>query len=711
MKRLAAALAAAVLWAAPAGATFLCTLSGTPVSVSIGGLAEQVGDVALQCAGPPNSTVRLTLSVALSHAVANPIDFDAGDSGGVKLWLDSSGAPVLLPATPRLAGNLVFFENLLMTSNSSGALQLRVAGLRAEAAPVVTASVQIIADTPMLLPSNQAVVGRGQAGLLASVLPAAPCCAGPPMPDSFDWGGVMERRPAMSAVRITEGHTNALQPLALLTAPDQAGRVLIRMKGLPPGSRVLAPDAVAGSNAQQATATGAFAASPHPGLYNPGAGPSLMLSRVPQAGKDGAGGAPLIWPGSPLILGSVGEARVEGDEAWVVYQVMDADAQRLESAEIPLWVFTPVSRVNETVIVRTEVRLAPLSNRPGSVPGAPVPRFRGTAVDPDCGARGDCDAPYFPAMSVVPSQTTEFTLQSGGGLKDAYLFILNEGGWFIEWDSSLRHLSGDGWLLLLGTAGYSEGSFHYQLNPKNLPPGEYRAEIVIQQKNSPTGVNRNFVIPVKLTVTEGPPPQPPQPPQPPAAPAPAVWGALTVPFGLDGPFAAGGLVRLIGLFFAEETTVTVGGLPAQVVSVRPGELVVRIPEGVDRGMQPVVAANGEQRSLPLYVPVLPVAPSIATVVNSDGEVNSETAPAVSGDRAFLQVTGIALADEPVWVNVHDHWQPAAKEGGAAPGLHALRIQIPDGWPAMMTAVRVCVSGPTVDSICSHPAPIWIGSRP
>jgi len=709
MKRLAAVLGAALMWTAPASATFFCTLSGTPVVVTLGGLAEPLGDVALQCAGASNQTVRLSLSVALSRQVANPIDQAAADPGGVKLWLDSAGAAVVLPVVPRVQGNLVFFENLTVSSNAAGALALRISGLRAEAAQMVTASVQIIADAPMLLPTNQVVVGRGEPGLFATVLPAAPCCAGPPLPATMDWSGVWDRRPPLAAVRVTEGHTGAFLPLTLPSPPDHATRLLIRMKGLPPGSRVLAPDAVTGDNAQQPTATGAFAASAQPGLYSPMPGPSLLLSRVPQAGRDGAGGSPVVWPGAPLILASVGEALVEGDEAWVVYQVMEADARRVESAEIPLWVFTPLSRANEAVIVRTEVRLAPLSDRPGFVAGAPLPRYRVADAAPDCGYKGDCEAPYFPLLSVVPSQTTEFVLRSGGGLKDAYLFIRNEGGWFVEWDSGLRYISGEGWLLLRGTGGYSEGSFHYQLNPGDLPPGQYRAEIFIRQKNSPTGLNREFVIPITLTVTEGPPPEPPKPPEPPAVPAPAVWAALTVPFGLDGPFANGGLMRLQGRFFSEETSVSVGGLPAQVLSVQPSELVVLIPNGVERGMLPVVAANGARQSSPLYVPVLPVAPSIAAVTRTDGTRNSETAPVMAGSEAVLQVTGIALAGEPVWVNVHDQWQPAVKSGGAGPGLHALRITIPADWPAMMTAVRVCVSGPTVDSICSHPAPVWIGS--
>jgi len=710
MKWLAAAVLSTLAVALPAGATFLCTLSGTPALVSAGGLAEPVGDVALQCAGAPGQTVRMTLTVLLDQRVANPIDFAGGDAGGVTLWLDSSAAPVPLPNLPRLLGNAVIFENLVVASNPFGQLSLRVSGLRTEAADTVSASVSIVADTPMVLPSNRAVVARAAPGLYATVMPAALCCQGPPLPETLDWAGVLAREPWPVAVRVTEGYSGAFQPVSTPGPPERATRLLIRLRGLPPGSRVFVPGAVAGGGAIQPTQSGAFGTDPHPGFYSPLPGPPLLLSLVPQADKEGAGGLPAQWPGTALPLVNVREALVEEEEAWVAYQVMEADPGSVETAEIPLWVFTPMSRPNQTVIARAEVRLAPVSDKPGAVAGAPLPRYRDTEPEPDCQWKGDCDADYFPILSVVPSQTTEFALQSGGGLKDAYLFVSNKGGWFAEWEASLKDPEDAQWLLLRGTGGYAVGSYHYQLNPKDLSPGEYSAEIVFRQKNSPTGENAEIVIPVKLTVTEGPPPAPPQPPVPPAAPAPAVWAAMTVPFGFEGPFANGGLLRLQGVFFAEETTVTVGGLPAQVLSVQPGELVVVVPDAVERGWQPVVAANGASSSQPLYVDVLPVAPSIVAVNNGDGQANAETAPVAPGEEALLQVTGIALAGEPVWVNVHDRWQPATKQTGAGPALNALRITVPDDLPAMMTAVKVCVSGPGVDSICSHPAPIWLGAR-
>lgn len=709
MRRILVALAGAVSLALSAEANFLCTLSATPTLVSLGGLAEPVGDISLQCSGAAGQPVRVTLSVLLDRRVANPIDFSAGVNGGVTLWLDSSPAPAPLPVIPRLSGGLVFFENLNLSANAAGQLALRVSGLRAEAAETISASVQLIADVPMLLPVNRAVVARGVPGMLATRMDAAACCAGPPLPETMDWSGILDRRPWTASVRVSEGHSGSFEPVDPVNPARGSTRILVVVKGLPPGSRVLAPDGVAGSNAAQPTSSGLFGQTAASGVYSPGQPRTLLLSRVPRAARDGSGGAPLLWPTSLLTLANVGEAQVEGEEAWVVYQVMDSNASLVETADIPVWIFTPVSRPNVTAIVRVSAMLAPLSEQAGAVPDAPIPRFRPVEPPPDCSLLGDCEADHFPRLEVVPSQTTEFILQRGGGLKDAYLFVRNTGGHFIEWTASVRFLDGTDWLVLRGTGGYAEGSYHYQLNPKDLSPGEYRAEIIFDQLNSPTGVNARIVIPIRLTVTEGPP-QPPQPPQPPpGAPRPVISGALTVPFDFAGPFAPGGLMRLQGRFFAGETTVTVAGAAARVLAVKPDLLLVEVPETASPGWLEVIAANGPQASDPWIVQVLSAAPSVVEVRNAAGEANSEAAPAAAGSEVTLEVTGIALANDPVWINVHDRWSDARRKPGSGPGLVSLRLVIPGDLPAMQTAIRVCVTAPGIDSICSHPRPIWISA--
>ncbi len=471
---------------------------------------------------------------------------------------------------------------------------------------------------------------------------------------------------------------------------------------------MLAPDGVVGGNAAQPTRSGLFGKPPEPGTYVPGPPHSLVLSRVAHADRDGAGGAPVLGL-SPSSLTGVGEAQVENTEAWVVYEVRNADPSAVETAEIPLWVFTPVSRINERVIVRIRAMLAPLSDQPGSVPGAPVPRYRPAEPLSDCTLLADCGADYFPRLEVIPSGTTEFAAAAGGGTKSAALFVRNRGGHFVEWKASVHYLDGEGWVVLQGTGGLSEGSFYYLLDPKHLQPGQYRAEIRFEQVDSPTGANAKIVIPVRLTVTEGPPPPQPPPQNPVVPPRPEIWAALTVPFDFAGPFAPGGLMRLQGRFFVPDTSVTVAGMTARVLGAQPDSLLVEIPAEAPPGWAEVVAANDGQAGEAYRIQLLSAAPSVVSVRNAKGEPNGEAAPAAAGSVVTLEVTGIALADDPAWINVHDRWQEAARAPGNAPGLHILRLVIPEDLPAMQTAVRVCVTAPGIDGICSHPRPIWIAA--
>lgn len=704
----AAAAACMAALAPRAEASFQCSLAGSPALITKGGLAEPVGDIVLACSGAPGQSARLTLGVWLDRTVSNaPASLGDGVTG-VGLWLDSDSPPRLLTTLARLQGAVLYFETVTVTANSSGSLLLRVSGVRAEAGDIVRAGVLVLADVTFLLANFSVVVGVPNAGLLATALDAAACWAGPPLPQTLDWPGVLAQQPWTGAVRISEGFSSSFRPMDPFTPGGGATRILVRLEGLPPGSRVFAPDGVAGSNAVQPTRSGRFGQPAQPGMYLSGPPRSLLLGRVAQADSNGAGGTAVLGL-SPASLTGVGEAEVRQTEAWLVYEVLDADPSALETAEIPLWIFTPVSRVNEPVIVRIRAMLAPLSDQAGPVAGAPVPRYQLVPPLPDCSLLGDCGASYFPALEVVPSVTTEFAAASGGKAISAALFVRNRGGHFVEWKASVKYLDGDGWIVLQGTGGLSEGSFYYLLDPKELSPGEYRAEIRFDQLNSPTGNNAIIVIPVRLVVTAGPPAPPPPPQNPPAPPKPEIWSALSVPSDVAGPLAPGGLMRLTGRFFVPETSVTVAGLAARVLDAQPDSLLVEIPVETGPGPAEVVAANEGQAGEPFRIHLLPAAPSVVSVLHADGEANSEAAPAAAGSEVRLVVTGIARADEPAWVNIHDRWSEARREPGGAPGVHTLRVVIAEDLPAMMTAVRVCVTAAGIDSICSHPRPIWIAT--
>ncbi|MCS7042458.1 MAG: hypothetical protein N2036_12705 [Bryobacteraceae bacterium] len=704
----AAALAAALL-APCAKASFQCNLAGSPSLVTLGGLAEPVGDIVLSCVGAPGQTARITLGVWLDRPIANPPVPSGSSVAGAALWLESDAPPRLLTSAARLQGGVLLFDTVNAAANPSGGLVLRVTGIRAEAAEAIRARILMIADATFLLANQTVMVGVAVPGLMTTPMAALACCAGPPLPDSMNWQSVLARKPWTGAVRVSEGYASSFQRPDPANPAIGATRVLVRIQGLPPGSRVFVPDGVAGRNAAAPTRSGLFQDPPDPGAYLPGPPRSLLLSRVAQADRDGTGGTAVLGA-APSSLDGVGEATVEDTEAWVVYEVRDANPSAVETAEIPVWIFTPVSRINERVIVRVSAVLAPLSEVSGSAPGAPVPRYQPAESNSDCTLLEDCTADYFPRLSVIPSLTSEFALAAGARPKSAALFVRNLGGHFIEWTASARYLRGEGWLKLHGTGGLLEGSYYYDLDPGKLTPGEYRAEIIFEQRNSPTGSNAKIVIPVRLTVTEGPPPQ--QPPEnPPVPPRPEIWGALTVPLDLGGPFAPGGLIRLQGRFFAPETKVTVNGVEAIVVAAQPDVLLVQVPETVAPGWVEIIASNSTEAGAPYRLPLLSAAPSLVRLANASGEDNSEAAPAAAGTEAILEVTGVALANDPVWVNVHDLWREARREPGSGPGLHRLRVVIPEELQAMKTAIRLCVTAPGIDGICSHPRTIWIAAAP
>lgn len=709
MWRIFRTLVAAGAFARLASASFDCTVGSQTALLARGGLAEPVGDISITCAGPPGQTVRLSLGVVLDEPIANPVDPASGRASGVSLWLQSGPVPVLLQTAPRLLGQQVLFDPAVVTANADGRFALRVSGLRTKEAESVSASVFWISDVAMFVPSNRALVAVAGPGLLAAPMAALACCAGPPLPDTMDWDGVLARRPWTGAIRVTESIAELFRPADPADTRVGAMRILLRVEGLPPGSSVLVPDSVAGSNAVVPTSSGLFGRPQEPGSYVPGPPRSLWLSRVQGADRDGSGGTPVSGASPSSPLGGVAEAQVEETQAWAVYQVMDTDPFSRESAEIPVWIFTPVSRVNERAIVRISAMLAPVSEQEEPAPGAPVPRYRPVDPMPDCEALGDCDADYFPRLEVIPSQTTEFALQAGGKPGYGTLFVLNRGGHFAEWEARVEYQDGTGWVVLQGTGGNLEGSFYYELRPAGLSPGQYHASIVIEQQHSPTGANARIAIPIQLAVTEGPPAPPSPATPPPTPPRPVIWRAATVPFGFGGPFAPGGLMRLEGQFFAAETAVTVGGVPAQVLGHGPGWMLIAIPDVPAPARLPVMAANGAQSGEPYFVDLLRAAPSIVAITNTGGGANSEAAPAMAGSEVMLEVTGIAQANDPVWINVHDRWQDAHREPGSGAGLHRLRLMIPKDLPSMMTAVRVCVTAEGIDSICSHPRPIWITS--
>lgn len=113
------------------------------------------------------------------------------------------------------------------------------------------------------------------------------------------------------------------------------------------------------------------------------------------------------------------------------------------------------------------------------------------------------------------------------------------------------------------------------------------------------------------------------------------WQGQTVPFGLNG------------------TSVTVGGKPAALLYVSPGQINAQVPVDVPAGAQPVVVTSVVGASASFSVTVAPTAPAIffspvaAVLKNSDYSLVGATNPAHPGDVLLVYCTGLGATFEPL----------------------------------------------------------------
>jgi hypothetical protein len=679
-----------------------CTLTAVPLQTSSEGLAEPVGEVLLRCAGgAPNGTLRGTIQFSVGRRVANVIEASSGRFGGISLAQEVAvGVFMTLPVSVRLLNNAIIFEGLNLTMSPQGTFGLKMSGVRAEAGGTTFASLQFSGNEQLLVSTPVVTVAYSQPGLLATTLAAVSSGAGPVPPSFLDYSNMVASKAPVATVRVTEGFASAFVPWRLDPYLTSGARILVQLTGVPEGSRVMVPDAIAGSSALQPTTSGALGGGPTPGLYDATGTRSLLLVRVQGSKPDGSEGFANWLPGmGPQALFPVRDLPVSGGVAWAVFEVMDANPSIAESAQIPMWLYTPLDRPNTDVVVRSTVSLAPTSETPGSVEGAPIPRFRlGAVVGGDCEALGDCSASYWPRMTATPTQEPSYSAASGGPAQVGYILIRNEGGGLLEWKAAIRYRSSTGWLSLERASGFNNYTNRYDVNPRSLPPGTYEADIVVQQTGAPKGANVEVVIPVKLVVTQA---------LPPPLPTPIIRDVLSPATNTNAPAAPGGVVLIQGGNFLDQSTVTVGGKPARVILVNPDSLTVELAGDTPLGRVTVYVANLDRVSQANFVEVIPVAPGMLFALNDNGERNGEQSPVTAGKALQLHVTGLRQANAPLYVKLHDLWMEASAESSGQSGIDIVRIIVPETFPTMYTAVMVCGQASGYEGVCSYPKDVWI----
>src|SRR6185295_19383368 len=133
----------------------------------------------------------------------------------------------------------------------------------------------------------------------------------------------------------------------------------------------------------------------------------------------------------------------------------------------------------------------------------PVPRFVALTPPSDCSTLNDCNAGYFPSLSVSASRPLEFTAPAGSAPQTKTVQIQNAAGGVLSWTATLAGVTGSGWLTVSPSSGVNGGTVLVNVFPQSLAPGEYTGTLIIDA-GSQAG---SRTLPVKATITNGPFPQ------------------------------------------------------------------------------------------------------------------------------------------------------------------------------------------------------------
>ena len=134
-----------------------------------------------------------------------------------------------------------------------------------------------------------------------------------------------------------------------------------------------------------------------------------------------------------------------------VYEVVDTNPGRLESAQFPTFLGIPATNSADVPIASEQVSFAPVSTVYAASATDPIPRFIATNPPSDCAELADCNA--LPILSVSASQALQFTAPAGAFQQTKTVQIQNKGGGILSWTASAMYLSGTNWLNIDPTSG------------------------------------------------------------------------------------------------------------------------------------------------------------------------------------------------------------------------------------------------------------------
>jgi uncharacterized protein (TIGR03437 family) len=541
-------------------------------------------------------------------------------------------------------------------------------------------------------------VAIAEPGLLTQSSSSQVRCKGSPLPSTISFANLVARGTSFFTTRLTEGFASAFQPKDPLS--DTGTRIMVRYSGFPVGARLFVPDYLAGSSAAEPTAGGDLGLAASAGQYAPGAGGSLLLIRVTGADESGQGGTiafPIPGAGTTAFTSASEVALVNGGGN-VVYEVVDANSTIRESAQLPTFVGVLPNSGGGTIVADAKVSFAPLSTV-NVVSTAPVPRFADVQPQSDCDALGDCNASYFPKL-FVDSPALDFTSPANAGIQIKYGRVLNQGGGFLNWTSTVNYQSGAGWLTADPASATNNATLFVTVHPDKVGPGTYQASITVDA--GPLAGSK--VLPVTLTVTGGT-----------GAGAPVIGAVLNAASFQPVPLVAGSLGTIMGSNLSgQNVSVTFNTVPAKLLYTGASQINLQVPAemALKTTAQMIVTVDGQSAAKTVGLALVSPAIFNPGILNQDNTVNNAEHPADLGSAIQIFATGLlSPGSGTITARIAGRNIPTPSYSGLAPGIPGLQqvnLIIPADLPPGPTSLQVCAVGADPNQpVCSPQATVFL----
>ena len=652
------------------------------------GLTERASDILLACSGfVPGTAISDNLALYFPVSVTNRVD-NTNLTHDAVVSVDYGTGFTPLAVAGQVAGSGITFNGVSLTVPASGTFSLQISNVLLDANQLGATAPQPLAatiSTSLPLPRSQVTVATAQTAFYATLDDTGITCTGSALPSTLNMASLFAAQTAFASTRITESFGGAF--LLRAAGQDNGTRFLINYSGFPANASLYLPDLVAGSDALVPTAGGDLGVPQAAGQYVPGSG-TLLLARVTGADSTGTGGTPFPTPtgSNPVTLNSVSPVPLTSGSGYAVYEVVDSGSIVRESAQSPT--FFGIPQVTAASVAQESIAPAPVSSVYTASPTAPIQRFAAVTPASDCALLGDCQASYFPHLSVdnTPIQLTEVNGTETGNL--AYIPIQNTGGGILNWTDSVVYQTGSGWLNLYNAPGSVRAGVNTSVN---LAAGTYTATVVIDAGPLAGSVSIPVTLMVQVT------PTPPTQPVAPAQPGVTVTSVLNAATLTATPLVPGSLGTVMGSNLAgQNVVVTFDATPALLLYTSATQINLQVPAslGAKTSASLVVTVDGTS-SAPQTVPLSPAWPSIFNggILNQDNSPNSANHEAAAGSVLQIFATGIPNGAT-VSAQIGGQTNLVPLYAGPAPtlnGVQQVNVAVPAGLTPGNTTLILCAT--------------------